>query len=67
MFPLIPSTHDSLVAQKRFWSPLTVSTDDRVNSSALQAMGARGMHGQVIVNDAKPIIDDTSTINTMTT
>ena len=53
-------THNSLVAQKRFRSPPTVPTYDRVNSSALQAMAAQGTHGRVIVNDAKPVINNMS-------
>ena len=39
------STHDGL-------------TYDRANSSAFQATTARGAHGQVVVNDAKSIIND---------
>ena len=63
--PLIPSTHDGSAAQKRFRSPgSTYPSYDSANSSALQATAARGTHGRVIVNDAQPVIDDTSTMTT---
>ena len=42
IFLLIPSTHDSLVARKRFRS-----TYDRVNSSALQTTTSCGAHRRV--------------------
>ena len=63
--PLIPSTHDSLVAQKHFRSPPMVSTHDgltydRAISSALQATTACDAHGQVFVNNAKSAINNTS-------
>ena len=32
----------------------------RVNSSALQAMAARGEHERVVVNDAQSVINDTA-------
>ena len=38
--------YEILVAQKRFQSPPTVSTYNRVNSSALQATTSRGAHRQ---------------------
>ena len=51
------------VAQKRFWSPLTVSTYDRVNSSALQATAACGTYGRVVVNDSKSVINDMTNLS----
>ena len=50
--------YEILVAQKRVRSPPTVSTYNRVNSSALQATTSRGAHGRVVVNDAKLVIND---------
>ena len=38
-------------------------TYDRDNSSALQATAARGAHGQVVVNDAKSVINDTTNLS----
>ena len=66
--PLIPSIYNSLVAQKYFRSPPMISiqdglTYDRVNSSALQATAARDAHGQVIVNDAKSVINDKTNLS----
>ena len=55
--------YEILVAQKRFRSPLTVSTYDRVNSSALQATTSRGAHGRVVVNDAKSVINDMTNLS----
>ena len=52
-----------LIAQKRFRSPPTVSTYDRVNSSALQPMTSRGAHGRVIVNDAKSVINNMTNLS----
>ena len=45
------------------WSPLMVSTYEgltygRANSSALQVIAICGMHGRVVVNDAKSVIND---------
>ena len=53
---------------KALWSPLTVFTCegliyDRANSSALQATAACGMHGQVVVNDAKSIINNMTNLS----
>ena len=38
----------------------TYPSYNSVNSSTFQAMAAPGMHGQVIVNDAQLVINDTS-------
>ena len=35
-------------------------TYDRANSSALQATAARGAYGQVVINNAKSVINDTN-------
>ena len=55
--------YEILVAQKRFRSPPTVSTYDRVNSSALQATTSRGAHGRVVVNDAKSVINNMTNLS----
>ena len=55
--------YEILVAQKCFWLLPTVFTYDRVNSSALQAMAARSAHGQVVVNDAKSVINDMTNLS----
>ena len=50
------------------WLFLTVSTHksltyDRANSSTLQARTACGAHGQVVVNDAKSIINNITNLS----
>ena len=55
--------YEILVAQKRFLSPPTVSTYDKVNSSALQATAVCGAHGRVVVNNAKSVINDMTNLN----
>ena len=61
-------THNSSAAQKGFRSPPMASTYDgltydRVNSSAHQATAARGVHGRVVVNDAKSVITDMTNLS----
>ena len=65
---LISLTYNSLVVQKRFRLPPMVSTHDgltydRVNASALQATTAHGPHGQVVVNDAKSVINNMTNLS----
>ena len=65
VFPLIPPTHNGSAVQKRIWSPSIVSTYDgltydRANSFALQATMLWGTHGRAIVNNAQPVINNTS-------
>ena len=53
---------------KVLWSPLTVSTHksltyDRANSSALQATAACSTYGQVVINDTKLVINDTTNLS----
>ena len=50
-----------LIVQKRFRSPPMVSTYDRVNSSALQAMTLQGTHEKAIVNNAQQVINNMNT------
>ena len=66
--PLIPSTHYSLIAQKRFRLPPMVSIHDgliydRANSSAFQATAACGAHGRVVVNNAKSVINNMTNLS----
>ena len=55
--------YEIFVAQKRFQSPPTISTYDKVNSSTLQATTSRGAHGRVIVNNAKSIINNITNLS----